>query len=412
MKVWILQTGEPLQIDNNGLRPMRAMNLTQALIEKGHHVTLWSSDFDHFSKKHRFGYAKSIEVSPQLTIRLIKSRGYKANIGVPRLIDHFQLGWNLRRMLRNAGTPDLGVVGYPPIEPAWVMTRFLKKNSIPSVLDVKDAWPDVLVRGFPVGLRLFARFILKPYYIIMKSTFKKSSYLSSISPPFLEWTLRIANRTPRKHDRVNYLSVYPLQHDPLELADAEKFWDSHGVLKNDVPRCSYIGSISGALNFERVIEAARSTDIKFVIAGSGSAINHVRDSAIGISNIIFPGWITSAQAAILADRSTFLLAPYADLEDFSLSLPNKFLDAMSHGRLMISSISGFPESFLEENGVGLTYSNSVKNSLTTLIVRLVLNPSEVSATGEKAKYLFDRKFSGEIIYRDMVEALEEIVGQP
>ena len=60
MKIWILQTGEPLHIDKSGLRPMRAMNLSNALIEKGHDVVLWSSDFDHFSKKHRFGVAKEI----------------------------------------------------------------------------------------------------------------------------------------------------------------------------------------------------------------------------------------------------------------------------------------------------------------------------------------------------------------
>ena len=32
--VWILQTGEPLHIDKNFLRPMRAINLTNKLIEK------------------------------------------------------------------------------------------------------------------------------------------------------------------------------------------------------------------------------------------------------------------------------------------------------------------------------------------------------------------------------------------
>ena len=33
MKIWILQTGEPLHIDKSGLRPMRAMNLSNALID-------------------------------------------------------------------------------------------------------------------------------------------------------------------------------------------------------------------------------------------------------------------------------------------------------------------------------------------------------------------------------------------
>jgi glycosyltransferase involved in cell wall biosynthesis len=359
MKVWILQTGEPLQIDSNGLRPMRAMNLSQALIDKGHHVTLWSSDFDHFSKQHRFGSEKTIEVSAQLTIRLIKSRGYRSNIGISRLIDHFQLGWNLWRMLKKEKAPDLGFVGYPPIEPAWIMINFLKKHSKPSVLDVKDAWPDVLVRGFPHGMRSLARFMLNPYFMVMKSTFKKSSYLSSISPPFLEWSVRIANRSPRSLDKVNYLSVFPLQHEKLERTTAEKFWDSLGILEDNVLRCSYIGSITGALNFERVIEAAKKQDVQFVIAGTGPALSQIQKSTEGMQNIVFPGWLTSAQAAIL----------------------------------------------------GFYYSNLVPDSLTELIGRLARDRQNLLVIGQNANNLFNRQFSGEIVYGDMVRTLEEIVEQ-
>ena len=38
LKVWILQTGEPLIIDDVNLRPMRGMNLANKLVERGHEV--------------------------------------------------------------------------------------------------------------------------------------------------------------------------------------------------------------------------------------------------------------------------------------------------------------------------------------------------------------------------------------
>ena len=53
MKIWILQTGEPLHIDSGKPRPMRAMNLSNKLVEKGHDVVLWSSAFNHQKKNHR-----------------------------------------------------------------------------------------------------------------------------------------------------------------------------------------------------------------------------------------------------------------------------------------------------------------------------------------------------------------------
>ena len=53
MRVWILQTGEPLHCDGGNPRPMRAMNLSNTLVALGHEVVLWSSAFFHQEKKHR-----------------------------------------------------------------------------------------------------------------------------------------------------------------------------------------------------------------------------------------------------------------------------------------------------------------------------------------------------------------------
>ena len=105
MRVWIFQTGEPLQIDPVGLRPMRAMSLSNALIKQGHEVVLWSSNFDHFSKTHRFKKKREIQYSKNLKVKLIPSRGYNSNIGISRLIDHFGLALNLKKMLKTSLRP-------------------------------------------------------------------------------------------------------------------------------------------------------------------------------------------------------------------------------------------------------------------------------------------------------------------
>ena len=98
MKIWILQTGEPIHIDKARLRPMRAMNLSNELVKSGHEVVIWSSNFDHFSKTHRSNTKSDFEVSKTLRIKLIDSRGYNSNIGLARLIDHAQLALNLKKM--------------------------------------------------------------------------------------------------------------------------------------------------------------------------------------------------------------------------------------------------------------------------------------------------------------------------
>ena len=50
MNIWIFQSGEPLHSDNDNSRPMRAMNLANTLVIKGHNVVIWSSAFYHQKK--------------------------------------------------------------------------------------------------------------------------------------------------------------------------------------------------------------------------------------------------------------------------------------------------------------------------------------------------------------------------
>ena len=130
LTVWILQTGEPLHSDDGSPRPMRAMNLANALVEKGHKVVLWSSGFYHQEKRHRSRSFEKIRINDKLEIRLIPSPGYKRNVSITRLVDHFVLALNLKKQLDlQKVLPDVAFVGYPPIESAFVMTRWLKKNA-------------------------------------------------------------------------------------------------------------------------------------------------------------------------------------------------------------------------------------------------------------------------------------------
>jgi hypothetical protein len=74
--IWVFQTGEPLHIDGENVRPMLTMNLSNALVQAGHRVVLWSSAFYHQEKRHRSNQYQCIPVSKNLEIRLIPSRGY------------------------------------------------------------------------------------------------------------------------------------------------------------------------------------------------------------------------------------------------------------------------------------------------------------------------------------------------
>ena len=62
MIFWIFQTGEPLPSDKIKPRKMRAHNLADTLIKKGHKVVIWSSAFNHQDKTQRSKKIKEIIV--------------------------------------------------------------------------------------------------------------------------------------------------------------------------------------------------------------------------------------------------------------------------------------------------------------------------------------------------------------
>ena len=99
--IWILQTGEPLHIDQDDLRPMRGMNLADKLSEKGNNVTLISSLFNHQKKMHRsLKYVgKKTHIKENLALILLDSPGYKKNISIRRIYDHLIMSYNLLKFL-------------------------------------------------------------------------------------------------------------------------------------------------------------------------------------------------------------------------------------------------------------------------------------------------------------------------
>ena len=137
------------QLIREAPRPMRAMNLIKSLLSNQHEVTLWTSRFYHQQKEFReTGGSKTI-VDGNFTTHLIDSPGYSSNMGFARLYDHWVLAKNLGRSLaKNNDLPDVVFVGYPPIEIAKVMIDYCNRNRIPVLLDVKDLWPEILLKEY------------------------------------------------------------------------------------------------------------------------------------------------------------------------------------------------------------------------------------------------------------------------
>ncbi|OPY16630.1 MAG: Alpha-D-kanosaminyltransferase [Syntrophus sp. PtaB.Bin075] len=392
---------------------MRAMNLSNALVEAGHKVILWSSAFYHQEKRHRSSNAKSIRVSDNLEIRLIPSVGYQSHIGVKRLIDHVQLALNLKKMLlKDTMLPDAAFIGFPPIETAAVLSHWLAKRGVPSVLDVKDQWPSFFLDSVPGALRPIGHVVLWPYFYLARRAMRDATCLTAMANDFLDWALRFAQRERTGMDRVFPLTSPLGQVSATKLEEARQWWDGQGINNDGRSRVCFVGSLSPAFDFKPVREAAEiaarrgQSPCEFVVCGDGGSSTELRAMMAGLPNVHFPGWINRPKIEALAERCQAALAPYLNIENFTTNLPNKIIDALSLGLPILSPLKGEVASLISGNDVGMSYGTDTGKTLHDCIQAITQDPSLQKRMSQRSRTVYAEQFSFEMVYGGLVKHLE------
>lgn len=412
LTIWVLQTGEPLHTDSGNPRPMRAMNLANALVAAGHKVVLWSSSFYHQEKRHRVPDSERITVSASLEIRLLASPGYRRNIGLGRLWDHAVLARNLDKALSlEAQGPDVAFVGYPPIETAAVMARWLAERKIPLMVDVKDQWPTIFTDPLPVALRPLGRLALAPYFYYGKRALRDASSLSAMAGGFLQWAAAFAGRPVGPLDRVVPLTVPVGQTSSVELVAGGLWWDEKGIRADGTPRLCFVGSHSSAFEMDAVAAAAKAlaqsgSSCQFIFCGEGEYTSTWRQKIGNLPTVYFPGWIDRSKIEALALRSTAALAPYRNGEDFMMSIPNKVVDALALGLPVLSPLKGEVQNLIASANVGMSYGPSMGRTLEQCVAELTGTAGLRDELSANALRLFQERFSFDTVYGGLVEHME------
>ena len=409
MKVWILQTGEPLHIDKDGSRPMRGMNLANKLIEKGHKVTLWSTKFNHRLKKQRDINQNIIKISKNLEIRLIQSPGYRHNVSIRRIYDHIILGLNLRKQTKGIHeTPDVAFLGYPPIEINYFMSNFLFKKKIPYLVDVKDQWPDFFVEVTPKLLKIITKVLILPFQYCAKKILLKASGITSMSKGFLNWSLNYVNRKKNKFDQVVPLTT---EKNSKWSLDELNWWKKFNITQNNLNNIMFVGSHYPSLDFDTIIETAKMFQLKniqcnFIICGEGELTDEIKRKSYGLKNVIFPGWVDRSKVEALATISIAAICPFKNIDNYRVNIPNKIIDALSLSLPILSPLDGEVSELINEKKIGLKYKENSHESLFNCINQLLENQQLLTELSDNSKKTYDELFDFDKVYNDLITNLE------
>jgi len=411
VRIWLTELAEQLPT-SPGRRLMRVGMLAERLASAGHDVTWWTSTFDHVAKLQRFPEDSTERVAGNYRIELLHAPGYASNHSLARVRHHRHSAAAFARRAAGAIAPDLVYCCIPTLEVTEAALGYATALGIPTVVDVRDLWPDVYLRAVPAVLRALARVLLAGEYRRARRILGSATAIVAVSEGYLQWGLRHAGRARAPGDRV-FPHGYPVERfAPEQLAGARRQLEAVGV---DPQRsvCSFVGTFGRTYDLGPVIATARSMlerddrRAQFVLAGDGEGALEWRTRAAGLSNVVFTGWLSAAGIAALLEMSSVGLGAYA--AGAPQGLPNKLYEYLSAGVPILSSLRGESEALLAGAACGRTYAAGDPASFAAALESLLADPEQRRAMGRRALSKFERDFRADAVYAALVRYLEGIV---
>ena len=163
MKIWLLQSSEPMPVVNPEQRLFRTGMMAEELSKRGHDVIWFCNTFEHYTKKQMFNNDTLVVVKNNYRLFLPHARSYKRNISLSRIINHKTLAKKFKKQIKNMDKPDLIYASFPIIGYAYEAVKYGKKNNIPVIVDIRDLWPDI----FKHNLNKFLKVLATPYIFFL-----------------------------------------------------------------------------------------------------------------------------------------------------------------------------------------------------------------------------------------------------
>jgi glycosyltransferase involved in cell wall biosynthesis len=306
--------------------------------------------------------------------------------------------------LKNLERPDLVFIGFPPIETAWRLSIWLKKRSIPYFVDAKDAWPDIFLKYFSKRTAIIIRSLLLPYSLATKFVFRNARGIIAPSEAYLKWGLDKANRDKSQNDLIAPLSSPEPSPSRKLLREAQQYWKELGITKTSQIKIFFVGSLTDSYDFDPLIQLAKTSKMKVVIAGDGPQKNQLLASATEIKNLVVPGWIDQAKYQVLANLCDFSIIPINNRFHLSSSITNKYVDSLRFGKPILTSDLEIANQYLIPENIGASFSI---DNLEDTIIALKSNNKNYNIMRKKARLIYLKNFEFKNVYRVLIELLEQ-----
>ena len=327
--------------------------------------------------------------------------------GVRAYLDQY-LGFAFRALwqafrLRRQFKYDVVWATSPPLFIAFASLALQVLARRPTVLDIRDIWPESAVGIGKVKRGSLMERIAK---LFERGAYRYSSALTCVSKPMQDYIVKQTKRNVA----VVYNGVAVDQSDPM-LSSVSG--EHHGSV------FCYSGNLGYAQGLESVITAFALAlkhplmeSARLDIVGTGVLENELRQQVerLGIADsVFFYGVKPKAEALAIMARAEVLLIPLVDSEAFEITVPSKVFDCMSLGRPIIASVRGEGAEILAESMANIVVPPEDIDALSDAFVRM---RSEWEVRNEMAQenvYIVKGKYTREVSVEVLEKALTSAI---
>ncbi|MGV0408919.1 glycosyltransferase family 4 protein [Corynebacterium resistens] len=400
--------------------------LTRLLIENGHSVTVIAPP-PHSARASQSEARPLVEEIGPCGETILRTKYLPLGHSIlQRSISQASVGlYSLLRALgseglRNSRRPDL-IIGTVPALPTAPVTQLIAKIlRVPYVIDLRDAWPDLLrqARQWNEGVgtpslhdRILnsgpMNLVERAARLIMYQTFRSAVGIM-VTSQRLEEALR-NNPHLQRNGKIPHITTirntFPPSIDRVPpRADCNA---DHGVL-----HVLYAGKVGRAQKLGNAISAARicverGIPIQLCIVGKGAAFDSVRRSAVDLrDHVTFCEHVELDELDRFYQWADTCLVHLTSWEPFERTVPSKTYELMELGKHISAVVQGETAQIIIEKGAGHAVSPEDPQALANLWENLVKYPSLLTPEpAAKQWVLQERLVSNPERFLDFIAAL-------
>lgn len=273
----------------------------------------------------------------------------------------------------------------------------------PVVVWVQDLWPQSLAAtGYVVNAS-----VLGAVEQVVRWIYKHTDLILVQSKAFVLPVSAIAGTTP--------IAYYPNSVDPM-------FFDP---TVNSLPEMSsldgcfsvlFAGNVGVAQAVNVIIEVAtllrQHTEIRFVVLGSGSRWQWMRDEVVarGLTNVHLLGQFPVETMPAFMRKASALLVTLADHPVFAATVPNKVQAYMAAGRPILASLNGEGARLVIEANAGLASPAEDPRALADSVLSLfAMSAPEREVMGISGRNYFKMHFNHDQLIDRLIVHLRQAV---